>query len=325
MGKKLSEASTGLLSQMGQADMDTDPSREKRGDLDFQTPLTKWKGDAKGDARTDAQEGQSNGKGGSTSPGAQEHPRSDTAVGPAQPGRNWGNQRYQGNGSWGKDLSSRGERQDQAQKDQMRQMAEILRAIARLCLRLEDFQSIQCLDCEFVIFLQTPHSNNPRSITEQLYQVGQEWHAQKESAPESISQPMRNVLLFCMITALLRKVQELESDLEQMQKVTEAGLVDLLGHKEVVDYLNAILRLSAHQQVVGRFHALHQMVEKQSTDIAPFSLIIHGRTEESLQMYTYFKKLSRCSIWHLIAASMRPGKLGRSPLAKAIERMLKDI
>ena len=358
MGKKLSEASTQLpspessdRSEKGWMDL----IREKRLELDNKGPPAKWaKGENKGGLETRAEEaGQSHcavrllslvqtdvvvtptldqEDGGDSRPaqGGQRRPAPGLEQQPLleEPDQN-------------RDRSFRTENQDR-----QRLIAELVKAIARLSGRLpvHPMLGLRVRDVP-------PDSTQPEppqcdgsalsnrsgvACSEDEFPSGD--HAAHAERPA-----------FLPVYCPLQRVQELETNVEQMSKIVEAGLVgtaypylqwdsnlrkhvqaarDPIGHKEVVDYLNAVLRLIACPHVVGRFHALHKMTGDQTTDIVPFSLIIQGRSPEPLQMYTYLQKLARCSIWHFIAASMRPGKLGRSPLAalaKAIERLMKEL
>ena len=203
------------------------------------------------------------------------------------------------------------------------------------------------LDMDFMFFLQSSKSGNDRSVTDALYKTAQDWNLQKENEPHTLTQPMRNVLLYCLLSTLLQRVEALETDADALTKVREQGLVineaypylhwdaeqrkhvpsqaEPLGHKEAVDLIKLALRLTAFSGVVGRFHAIRSRTEKGPSEVIPFSLQVQNRTQESHQMWACMNRLARCSCWHLIAGTMRPGKLGRSPLAKTIQQLLQDF
>ena len=91
---------------------------------------------------------------------------------------------------------------------------------------MEDTISIYQLDTEFVIFMQTPASGNNWSVATQLYGVATDWHEKKEKKPSSLDQPMRTVLLYCLLNSLLTKVQELETNVELNQQCSAKGLIE---------------------------------------------------------------------------------------------------
>ncbi|CAE7515431.1 SMC1 [Symbiodinium necroappetens] len=356
MKKEVSTAAPSVASQASQeeGEMDVDRSREKRAEATSsapEEPPQKWaKGEAKGETRQE--EATTTGKGG-TAPTQRSPPRARDK-GPEAPGRVWrqdqnrqGYQswnRNQGNRYWGQDRQQGGARgsrnSDSAVKD-------LVRAVARLSLRQEDQQAIAGLDTDFVFFLQSSKTGNPRSVTDALYKTAQDWNTQKEREPSSLTQPMRNVLLYCLLSTLLERVEILETDSQELDKVREQGLVigeaypylqwdstlkkhvpsqtEPLDHKTAVEMIKMALRLSAFPGVVGRFHALRNRNEKTPAEVIPFSLQVQNRTQESHQMWVCMNRLSRCSCWHLLAGTMRPGKLGRSPLAKTIEHLLQDF
>ena len=183
-----------------------------------------------------------------------------------QPGnryQHWG--RNQGDHNWGQDRQARGSRNsDGAIKD-------LVRAVARLSLRQEDQQAIMGLDMDFMFFLQSSKSGNDRSVTDALYKTAQDWNLQKENEPHTLTQPMRNVLLYCLLSTLLQRVEALETDADALTKVQ--GLVineaypylhwdaeqrkhvpsqaEPLGHKEAVDLIKLALRLTPFREWSG--------------------------------------------------------------------------
>ena len=219
--------------------------------------------------------------------------------------------------------------------------------MARLLLRLEDAQSVMLLDTEFIFFLQTKASGNQWAIVDSLHQVALRWHAMKEQNPASLQQPMRIVLLTCLLEALLNQMQLLESNPEAMQKAVDMGLVEgssyvylqwdsslkkhiksaqePLPHQTAVQIVRQLQNLLICPDTVGRFHALRKLAPNMSSDVVPFSLAVQNRNQEAMQMYGLFRRLARNSCLHLIACTMRPSKLQRSPLAQQINRMLQNM
>ena len=130
--------------------------------------------------------------------------------------RQWPNSRQdRDNSSW-----------DDRQAKEIKELKEAMRALSRLTLRLEDAVEVIHLDCEFILFLQTEAAGNEWAITQQLYETAVQWHRQKESNPESLTNPMRNILLYNLYNALLMKLEALEVDKELMDRAKARGLIE---------------------------------------------------------------------------------------------------
>ena len=249
-----------------------------------------------------------------------------------------------------RDSDRRDNRREDRRSDREAQEArlrELLLAVARLLLRLEDAQSVMLLDTEFIFFLQTKASGNQWAIVDSLHQVALRWHSMKAQDPASLQQPMRIVLLTCLLEALLNQMQLLESNPDAMQKAVDMGLVEgssyvylqwdssqrkhikaaqePLPHQTAVQIVRQLQHLLICPDTVGRFHALRKLAPNMSSDVVPFSLAVQNRNQEAMQMYGLFRRLARNSCLHLIACTMRPAKLQRSPLAQQISRMLQNM
>ncbi|OLP76747.1 Structural maintenance of chromosomes protein 1 [Symbiodinium microadriaticum] len=252
-----------------------------------------------------------------------------------------------GRGQWNRNWSKQAPQQARNNRDADGALRDLVTAVARLSLRHEDQHAIVGLDLDFMFFLQSSKSGNSRSVTDALFKTAQDWDRQKSEEPNTLTQPMRNVLLYCLLSTLLERVEALETDAEMLQQVKKQGLVigeaypylrwdhaqrkhvpaqqEPLGHKEAVELIKMALRLTAFPGVIGRFHAIRSRVEKSPAEVIPFSLQVQNRSQESQQMWICMNRLSRCSCWHLVAGSLRPGKLGRGPLAKTIERLIQEL
>ena len=349
-------------------DVDRDRRRTQRDEEAGNTPPQKWaKGDNKG---ADRQLEPVSGKGGQVSKDQVEPSTKTPGSGPNQPPPTSGQQQQETSRDGGQRMD-RDRRQDRDQNTQRPQqqnrgwnqqhgyrswptwrgdkedLKEVIRAMGRLSLRLEDQLSVFSLDVEFILFLQTDASGNKFSITASLYAAAQQWHRQKESDPASLTQPMRNILLYCLFSALLERLEKLETDSDMMAQVRQMGLVEgeaylflqwdaaqgkhikaqvePLSHREAVESVRVLLRLATFPHVVGRFHALRKLTATPSGDVIPFTLMAQNRTAESHQLYNLMYRLARNSVWHLIGATMRPTKIGRSPLAKQLDKMIQNL
>ncbi|OLP99483.1 hypothetical protein AK812_SmicGene17950 [Symbiodinium microadriaticum] len=351
-------------------EVDKDRRRQQRDDVDQVSPQLKWaKGENKG---SDKPVEPSSGKGGlhpkdsqeastrtpGTSSGQQQESQERRQPGPSR-GRDKGEASEKGQEGTTDRTQRRNQQQGQGwyqqhgyrswptRRGDREDLKEVVKAMGRLSLRLEDQLSVLSLDVEFILFLQTDAAGNQFSITASLYAAAQQWHKQKSEAPDTLSQPMRNILLYCLFSALLERLEKLETDSELMTKVKQMGLVEgetyvylqwdasqgkhiraqvePLTHREAVESVRMLLRLSTYPHVVGRFHALRKLTANMSGDVIPFTLMAQNRTAESHQLYNLMHRLARNSVWHLIGATMRPTKIGRSPLAKQLDRMIQNL
>ncbi|OLQ03703.1 hypothetical protein AK812_SmicGene13293 [Symbiodinium microadriaticum] len=331
--------------------MDVDRDKRSMGSEGQTTPTqAKFaKGDAKGD-RTAEQTG--SGKGRTTTSQEPEDdtsqpkpPRDNKPQKPAWTSRGQANQARQG-GQWNWP-SRRDNRSDRREQDD--RVKELIALVAKLTVRLEDQMAVNNLDSEFVLFFQTRSSHNPWSITDSLYKVGTDWKSQKESSPESLTQPMRNVMLYCVLSSMLQMMRRLEDQAQKdtIERAKELNLIegstylymrwnpttrahekdqaDPLEHTDAVAMVSRMMTYTAFPDVVGRFHALRPLTENLQSDVIPFVLVLQNRSEASHEMYKMMRRLCRNAVTHLVAMTARPAKLGRSQLAQSVDRLAQQL
>ncbi|CAE7361097.1 unnamed protein product, partial [Symbiodinium sp. KB8] len=138
------------------------------------------------------------------------------------------------------------------------------------------------------------------SLTDNLYRVATEWNRKKEQSPESLTQPLRVVLLRSFLEVLYHKIEAMEEDQDLREKARELGLVQDLGTAPAYPFLldakvvvKMLQNLTACPNVIGRFHTLHKLAPQHAAEVIPFSLQIQNRSAESQQMYMGFQRLSR--------------------------------
>ena len=169
----------------------------------------------------------------------------------------------------------------------------------------------------------------------------------EEAAPATLTQPLRTILFHCFLTSLRSRLQEMEENQELLLKAKELGLIeaqsylyltwsqeekkyikdsmDPLDHVDAVRMLNLMIQLSSFPDTVGRFHALRPLSAEHRSEVLPFLLEIQSRTPEANQLYLQLRRLCRNGALHLIGATMRPSKIGRSPLALQVDRLLQSL
>ena len=200
------------------------------------------------------------------------------------------------------------------------------------------------LDNEFLMFFQT---STPWGVTSQLYKAATECKAKKETDPSSLTQPMRNMLFYCVWASLLAQLRRMEDpqEAEFVNEVKARGLTEdntwvflrwdnkekkhvkdtqePLEHVTAVQMVQQILMLCSYPDTIGRYHALRPLTSNLSAEVLPFMLVLQNRTQESHQLYTCVRRLCRSSCTHLVGMTMRPSRLGRSPLAQQIDKLLR--
>ena len=263
---------------------------------------------------------------------------------------NWWGARQQ---QWPKDDHrdrDRNDRETDAEKalrKEVKELKNVVKAMGRLTLRLEDRQAVDMLDKEFFLFLQTENSGNSWSVTKRLYTVASEWNRLKETEPESITQPLRSVLLHAFLTALQTQILNIESDANLHQQATAKGLLQddaysylhwnhktkqhdkapqqPIDHQALKQCVELMLKLIVFPNTIGNFHPLRKHTANLSSEVLPFALVIQNRNQEAHQLCCCFQHLSRNSCMHLVGATLRPAKLGRTPAAEYLDRLIHDI
>ena len=252
----------------------------------------------------------------------------------------------------GKEAEARwGDSRNQGSSHSSDDLKNIVRAMGRLLIRQEDSISILQQDTQLIVFLKNREqgklASEDWSIVQPLYLVGKHWREQKEKSPNQVTQPLRVVLLGSMLDAILNRVKQLETDPALRETAEKRGLVvngsfpflqwdpekkeyqaasqPPLSFKEVQESLVSLKMLVVHPHVVSRFHALRKLTAEMASEIVPFTLEIQNRSQESQQAFFLLGKLSRNSCTHLVSATLRPAKLGRSPLASTVDRLLQDL
>ena len=97
-----------------------------------------------------------------------------------------------------------------------------------------------------------------------------------------------------------------------------------LAHSKVVEIVDFLIQLTAFPDVIWQFHPMRKMTESLESEVIPFTLSVQNRSQESQQFYFLMGRLCRNGCLHLIGATMRPKKLGRSPLAIRIDQLLQS-
>ena len=101
-----------------------------------------------------------------------------------------------------------------------------MKLITTLSLRHEDALAIHRQDTSYVFFMKT--SPPELTVLSDLMRVGSEWKAKKEQSPALVTQPLRVVLLGCLLEAVTTRMQSLQ-DPTLRAKAQAAKLVNQAG------------------------------------------------------------------------------------------------
>ncbi|CAE7638711.1 unnamed protein product [Symbiodinium necroappetens] len=86
-------------------------------------------------------------------------------------------------------IAATNDRRDQDRENAALQ--DLVVAMGRLTLRIEDSLNVYGLDTSFMLFLQTKEPEKGWTITKELYSVAKEWNRQKAEEASALTQPMR--------------------------------------------------------------------------------------------------------------------------------------
>ena len=186
------------------------------------------------------------------------------------------------------------------------------------------------------------------TVLSDLMRVGSEWKAKKEQSPALVTQPLRVVLLGCLLEAVTTRLQSLQ-DPALHAKAQAAKLVNPAGDfhymmwddvekiyqnkddresiptKTVLEDIATLQRLILQPRVVGRFHAQRKLAPDMQGEVVPFVLEIGLRNQASHEVYFLLDKYCHQAIWHLAGTSLRHDKLGRGALANALEKLAEKL
>ena len=219
----------------------------------------------------------------------------------------------------------------------------MLANIQRLLLRHEDMLALIRAEYGFVFFFRVDVGC---SVIRPLFTAQKEWRDAKSKAPESLTKPMRTVLMSCLVKELSQRVQQLKEPASADHQATLAlgwtkpvagddpkwsylkwdpekktQVVDEtkegLPFAKVVATLAAIESLISIPDTLQRFHPTRPLKEEMSGTVLPFCLQTGMRTDEADRLNNYLQ-LSNNACTQLIATSMRPESSGAAERLGAV-------
>ncbi|CAE7734477.1 unnamed protein product [Symbiodinium pilosum] len=251
---------------------------------------------------------------------------------------------------WEKEKSDKYDNKSNSKHDDLKQA---VKALGRLVLRQEDSLAVMQLDCQFIIFMKNTASESSSKqipdwiVTKQMLTVGNHWRDRKAKDPKSLGQPLRTVLFSSWLTAMKFRIDDFQANPSQKEVAVQMGILgedgfpylqwdpetskhvkiqqEPLSIEAALQILQQLQTLIVHPNVIGRFHPLRKLTENMVSDVIPWTIEIQNRTQEAQAAYSLIGRLIRSGCTHLAASTLRPCKLGRSPLATAVDKMIQEL
>ena len=237
------------------------------------------------------------------------------------------------NQSWGKDDGRDSDRQT------IQDLRRQINALQKLALRHEDAIGTLRAESSFVCFLRC---GVDASVIEPLAQARAAWARQKETAPESLTKPMRAVLFQCLLTELLARAVGMQE--ETQDKLAQMGWFDKTGQnwqylkwspslrklevdtkppvpRQVAqDVLQEVLKLSHEEGAIARFYPARPMQPDLKGEALALLLQFPLRGETADGLVSHMHLLCGLAVTQLCACQFRPDRGQRSGLAVAISK-----
>ena len=235
--------------------------------------------------------------------------------------------------------------QSTADLDYNSQMMELLRATARLAVRLEDQQSLDRLDKAFLIHQKT---QVPECILPDMFKISETWKEARAMVPPKVESSLRVILFKSFMEEFLsrlRKIDHVEvtqgliaqewlfKDGEELkwrylvwdsalQKDVHHPTMEPVSHTQIVQAVQTLLE-NATDHTLHRYHATRPLAETFTGPSVCFMLeIISLRGAHAQKMYQAQTSMAQCAAMKLMGANLVRERINRSPLAVQINKLL---
>ena len=223
-------------------------------------------------------------------------------------------------------------------------MLTLLRAMARLAIRLEDQQSLDRLDKGFLIHQKT---QVPECMLGEMFKISETWKEAKASIPPKVTSSLRVILFKSFMTEFQSRLQMVEKpevtegliskdwicrqgeelhwrylswDVEKQQDVHHPTL-ELISHTTILQSVQSLLE-HVSDQTLHRYHATRPLAETFTGPSVCFMLEISLRGARAQKMHQALCNLAQCAAMKLMGTNLVRERIKRSPLAQQIDKML---
>ncbi|CAE7198217.1 unnamed protein product [Symbiodinium microadriaticum] len=235
---------------------------------------------------------------------------------------------------------------DQSMEEQEEGIMELLRATARLAIRLEDQQSLDRLDKAFLLHQRT---QVPECMLEEMFKISETWKEAKASVPPKVTTSLCVILFKSYMSEFQSRLQKIEH-VEVTQGLIEQGWLFKQGeelmwrylawdttaqkdiqhptlepqsHATILQAVQTLLEL-ASDQTLHRYHATRPLANTFTGPSVCFMLEVSLRGAHAQKMYQALSYLAQCAAMKLMGANLVRERINRSPLATRIHKMLEQ-
>ena len=234
--------------------------------------------------------------------------------------------------------------QSTADLDYNSQMMELLRATARLAVRLEDQQSLDRLDKAFLIHQRT---QVPECILPDMFKISETWKEARAMVPPKVVSSLRVILFKSFMEEFLSRLRKIDhaevtqgliaqewlfKDGEELkwrylvwdsalQKDVHHPTMEPVSHTQIVQAVQTLLE-NATDHTLHRYHATRPLAETFTGPSVCFMLEISLRGAHAQKMYQALTSMAQCAAMKLMGANLVRERINRSPLAVQINKLL---
>ncbi|CAE7269405.1 secG [Symbiodinium sp. CCMP2592] len=189
----------------------------------------------------------------------------------------------------------------------------------------------------------------PLTVVAAQATIAEEWNKLKTSNPSAITQPLRVVLWQTWASEFIKRLQLLDTDLNQrneairLQILTEPNCFKYvrwdssqkrlipqdnlapLTAKEIVDMLQETIVLCKEDGVLINYHPMRRLTEQMAGAAITFSMHLGLREARAYRFWTIIEAQAGSASLQLVATTIRKDRRGRSPLAQALEAELRRL
>ena len=228
------------------------------------------------------------------------------------------------------------------ESEELRMLKQLMQQIAKLVLRHEDSVNLWRAESSYVLFIRT---DIPGSLVPSLFAAKSEWQALKESNPEKVRRPMRNILFSCLVREMHDRLVKIKDDAAKREAMEKLGWLkgdqfqrmkwDAQQKKHVhddegtsIDYgdvlaiLQALMTRSNTVEALLRFHPTRPLVENMQGSTVAFLLQFSLQNDAGMQMYADMAQLCHCGSTFVAGLEVRRERSSRSQLANQISKLL---
>ncbi|OLP82724.1 hypothetical protein AK812_SmicGene36598 [Symbiodinium microadriaticum] len=219
------------------------------------------------------------------------------------------------------------------------------KAILNLCLSMGRFGINRSQD-NYVMFAQC---QGMLSMVPELYVAAEAWKTMKKETPALLTLPLRAWLLKHWVDRMPKRVEMIMTSEETIQQAKDMLILDEqcnvpylewnrttralqvkrdrdpMTLTQVLELLKTMQTLVIQPMTVMRFHATRELCQDMKAEVVPLLLQVGSRTAEGHQLWNSPQRLCHSAACRVTAVSLRGGRMGRSALGVAVQKLVEDM